>query len=304
VEVRHLRCFVAVAEELHFGRAAARLRLSVSPVSRTVAELERELGVPLFVRRHHAVELTEAGAALADEARQLLSGWTSFTENGKRLGRGADGSRSVRVGSPSLASSLVVDEVLAALAVVRPGVPADVEFATSTELIAALRRDQLDMTVAHLPVEDADLQTLPLARYESWVVVREDDDLAGRASLTLADLAGRRVLLIASSVQPSTVDRVAHWLEAGGAVVEQLSEADLVRLAQLVRRGRGVTLSGKEGISAQVFAQPGTTFVPLAHSGPGIELGLVWSRQHADTELLRELAGELTERLIDGLLVV
>jgi len=85
-------------------------------------------------------------------------------------------------------------------------------------------------------------------------------------------------------------------------VVEQLPDPDLVRLAQLVRHGRGVTLSGTTGVAAQIFTQPGLTVVPMRDEGPRIELGLVWRADEPEPRVLQELRPRLAEIVRDGLL--
>jgi DNA-binding transcriptional LysR family regulator len=298
VELRHLQAFVAVAEELHFGRAAARLQLSPSPVSRTVLELERELGVPLFARSHHRVQLTDVGTALVPAARRLLDSWAAFTAQGLALARNTEALR-IRLGSPSLAPSEVVDQVVAVLAELRPNVPVDVEFAASVQLLAALRRRELDMTVALLPLNGPDLRVLPLGRYQFGVVVNDHDELAQRTELSAEDLAGRRVLMV-TSVQPTATEPIASWLAEAGAVIDELPDADLARLAQLVRHGRGVTLTGSAGVAAQIFAQPGLTAVPLRDTGPRVELGLVWRADIDTSGFIQQLTQRLTALTREG----
>jgi DNA-binding transcriptional LysR family regulator len=302
MEVRHLQAFVAVAEELHFGRAASRLQLSPSPVSRTVQELERELGVPLFVRRHHQVHLTDAGTALLPGARQLLDSWNAFTARGHALSRDAARPR-IRIGSPSLAPATVMDPVVSALTDLRPDIPVDVEFAASVDLLAALRRRDLDLTVALLPLDEPDLRVLPLGRYQFGVVVNDHDELAQRTELTTQDLAGRRVLMV-TSVQPTATETIVRWLAGAGAVIEELPDADLARLAQMVRHGRGVTLTGSAGVAAQIFMQPGLTVLPLRDTGPRVELGLVWRADADSSALIQELTPRLAELTSHGLLQV
>ena len=94
IELRQLRYFVAVAEELHFGRAAARVHMSQSPLSRAIRELERDLGVVLFVRTTRRVELTAAGTALLGRARRAIAEVDLAVADARRRGRGARASRS------------------------------------------------------------------------------------------------------------------------------------------------------------------------------------------------------------------
>src|SRR5215213_4623171 len=107
MDLQQLRCFLAVAEELHFGRAAQRLHLTPSPVSRAVKDLERELGVELFVRRYHQVDLTPTGEQLVDRVRAIIDGVDSL----KSAAAVAAGSsqRNVRIGGTYLAPPAVMD---------------------------------------------------------------------------------------------------------------------------------------------------------------------------------------------------
>lgn len=301
MELRHIQTFVVVAEELHFGRAATRLKLSQSPVSRAVRELEREVGVELFTRLHHQVKLTSAGEALLPHALALLKHWSDFLAEGRSLA-GAHQQPPIRLGSPSLAPAAVLDVVLEALRKAAPTITADVEFASSKELLAAVRAGRLELAVVLLPFDEPDLNTLTLARYELVAVMNEHDELAHRQELTVADLTGRRILMITSALQSATAAHIDTWLREAGAVVEHLPEPDLARLAQLVRHGRGMTLSGVDGAPAQIFRQPGLRLVPLSDDGVALELGLVWSSRVESTPTVRRLLEVLRDVAARGLL--
>src|SRR4051812_10722354 len=107
MDLQHIRCFLAVAEELHFGRAAERLHLTPSPVSRTVKELERQLHVDLFVRTYHTVELTSAGQALMEPAREILKNFDTFRQTARSAASNAP--RMLHVGGTHLAPPSVLD---------------------------------------------------------------------------------------------------------------------------------------------------------------------------------------------------
>jgi DNA-binding transcriptional LysR family regulator len=300
VELRHVQAFVAVSEELHFGRAADRLRLSPSPVSRTIAELEREIGVPLFVRGHHTVALTAAGTSLLPEARSLLESWSTFLAHGR--GHARDAARpQIRLGAPTLAPTMVVDVLLEQLAVVRPGTPVDVRFASSTDLLAALSAGDLDLSIALLPVGASGVQAVPFARYELSCALRDDDELARRTRLTGEDLAGRRILMSTLSVQRAAIKTVSQWLADLGAVVELLPDVDLIHISQLVRRGRGLTLTSASGALAHIYSQPGLTTIPVDSPGPGIEIGVA-ARTGGDIHLWADLTKRLAMVTEGGLL--
>ncbi len=117
IELRQLRCFVAVAEELHFGRAAERLHISQSPLSRTIRELERDLGVTLFVRTTRRVELTEAGSLLLERSRRALGEIDGAIADVRGAARSPEGLLAIGYGPFSAgAVTLIAD----ALAVARP----------------------------------------------------------------------------------------------------------------------------------------------------------------------------------------
>jgi DNA-binding transcriptional LysR family regulator len=139
MDLQQLRCFLAVAEELHFGRAAERLRLTPSPVSRAVKELERELGAQLFVRRYHDVQLTSTGNELLGRVREIVDsvdGLASLAADAAR----AEGARErpVRIGGTYLSPPAVFDRFVAVVEEAFPGRQVDVTTAPSSELLPEL----------------------------------------------------------------------------------------------------------------------------------------------------------------------
>src|SRR6185295_4990168 len=107
MELRHLRYLVAVAEELHFGRAAIRLRISQPPLSQQILQLEEELGVKLFERTKREVRLTDAGKPIVDEARQILGHVDHFVSAASRVSEGAIGH--ISVAGPGGVNEILVD---------------------------------------------------------------------------------------------------------------------------------------------------------------------------------------------------
>ncbi|MBG0776634.1 MAG: LysR family transcriptional regulator [Desulfovibrionaceae bacterium] len=148
MDLRMLECFVAVAEELHFGRAAARLHLSQPPLSRRIRALEEELGAALLARTSRRVELTPAGAALLEEARELLRGARSAAERVRRVARGEEGG--LRVGFVTPAMDGPLPRVLRAFAELLPGVRLELMEMGTLEQLEALRTGRLDAGYARL----------------------------------------------------------------------------------------------------------------------------------------------------------
>jgi DNA-binding transcriptional LysR family regulator len=145
VELRHLRYFVAVAEELHFGRAAERLHMSQSPLSRAIRELERELGLVLFVRTTRRVELTPAGAALLERGRRALAEVDLAIDDARRAARSESGVIAVGYGP---FSRLIVARVVEAVARERPSVGFRLEEGVAQELVGRVASHELAAAVA------------------------------------------------------------------------------------------------------------------------------------------------------------
>src|SRR6266576_3626874 len=150
MELRQLRYFVAVAETLNFGRAAARLHMSQPPLSRQIKAFEMELGTPLFARTTRGVRLSAAGTARLRDARRLLREAEAISAGAQALGRGEIGS--VRLGFISTASYNVLPRVLPEFHRRRPGVRLHLQEATSDAQAAMLRDDELDVGLVVPPL--------------------------------------------------------------------------------------------------------------------------------------------------------
>ncbi|MFJ6622031.1 LysR family transcriptional regulator [Kitasatospora sp. NPDC091335] len=188
MELRTLRYFVAVAEELHFGRAATRLHMSQPPLSRAIKALEAEAGAPLFVRSPAGVTLTAAGAVLLDEARALL-------DHAERVAvrvRAAAGAATVTVGILGDGTDPGVARLAAAYRRRHPGVDIRVRETDLTDPTCGLRAGLVDVALTRAPFDATALTVRVLRTDPVGVVLRADDPLAGRGRLRLADLDGRR----------------------------------------------------------------------------------------------------------------
>ena len=187
MELRTLRYFVAVAEELHFGRAATRLHLSQPPLSRAVQQLEHELGAVLLHRSPAGVSLTDAGSVLLDEARVLLERADHLRV---RVSRAA-GARSLTVGMLGDSSDAGAAGLAAAFRDRHPGVVVTVRETDLSDPTCGLRAGVVDVAVTRGPFDETGLEVRLLRRDPVGVVLRADDPLAGRTDLALADLDDR-----------------------------------------------------------------------------------------------------------------
>ncbi|MFJ2810334.1 LysR family transcriptional regulator [Kitasatospora sp. NPDC087271] len=188
MELRTLRYFVAVAEELHFGRAATRLHMSQPPLSRAVKQLEKESGALLFVRSPAGVTLTPAGAVLLDEARDLLD----RAERLRARVAAAAGGATLTVGILGDGSDPGITRLAAAFRRGHPGVEIRVRDTDLTDPTCGLRAALVDVALTRAPFDDTALAVRVLRADPVGAVLRADDPLARRGRLELADLADRR----------------------------------------------------------------------------------------------------------------
>lgn len=180
MELRTLRYFVAVAEELHFGRAARRLHLSQPPLSRAIKHLENDLGATLLHRSPAGVTLTDAGHVLLAEARALL-------DHADRI--------RAKLARTTITVGMLGDHGAARLAAAfrrkHPQVEIRVRETDLTDPTCGLRTGQVDVALTRGPFDESGLKTLVLRQDPVGAVLRRDDPLAGREQITTDDLAGR-----------------------------------------------------------------------------------------------------------------
>lgn len=188
VELRTLRYFVAVAEELHFGRAATRLHMSQPPLSRAIKQLEKESGALLFARSPAGVTLTPAGTVLLDEARALLD----RAERLRARVAAAAGAATLTVGILGDGTDPGITRLAAAFRRSHPGVEIRVRDTDLTDPTCGLRAALVDVALTRAPFDDTALAVRVLRTDPVGAVLRADDPLARRGRLELADLAERR----------------------------------------------------------------------------------------------------------------
>ncbi|MFD3925012.1 LysR family transcriptional regulator [Streptomyces sp. NPDC058614] len=188
MELRTLRYFVAVAEELHFGRAAARLHMSQPPLSRAIKQLETDVGATLLHRSAAGVTLTPAGAALLDEARTLLE----KAEQARVRVAAAAGASAITVGILGDSTDPGATRLAAAYRRRHPGVEVRIRDTDLTDPTCGLRAGLVDVALTRGPFDESGLTVHELRADPVGAVLRADDPLAGRDRLKLADLADRR----------------------------------------------------------------------------------------------------------------
>ncbi|WP_242904895.1 LysR family transcriptional regulator [Actinomadura terrae] len=188
LEVRQLRYFVAVAEELHFGRAADRLGMAQPPLSRAIRTLERQLDVRLLERTTRAVALTPAGEVLLRDARTALDAVAAADRRARNAGRPAP---SLRLALKADYDAGLLPQILAAFQEDEAALPVELMLGGRGDQDPALRDGRADVAILPAAFDRLGLDSEPLLTEPRLVAMAAGDPLAARTSLRLADLAGR-----------------------------------------------------------------------------------------------------------------
>ncbi len=272
MELRHLRYFVAVAEELHFSRAAARLHIAQPPLSQQVRHLEHELGVALFTRTRRRVELTAAGRAFLAEARGVLEQAERATRIARRAGGGEIGHLSV-----AFVPSADLDLLPRVLRVWRqrfPDVELELQVLFAAAQMEALLAGRIQVGLVRLPI--APQRGVIAERVQSEPLVAalpQRHRLARRRSVRLADLGDETLLLFPRHVAPGYYDVLVGAFEAAGITPRVFHPGTLQTNLALVSAGLGVTLLPA---SIRNLRRTGVVYRPLASAAPEVELAVVY----------------------------
>ncbi len=298
MELRHLRHFVAVAEELHFGRAASRLHTSQSSLSHQIHNLEKELRVDLFVRSRHRVTLTAAGERFLGEARVILL----FAERAAGLARAAarDQPQTIAVGISPETDWRFLGKTLHRFAEHAPSIDVIFQSLAPEAQIDALRRGQIDIGFVGLPLEAEGMVTETTGRERLVLALPEKHPMAGKRDLRFEDLSKESYVLWPRHLSPGRYDQLlAVFQRAGfGPPIEMGGDIPSTRTV-LGMIAAGLTIALVEP-ALQQMAGPGVLFRSLDGRRIFSETGIIYRAGDASPILatfLEELRGVLRELL-------
>lgn len=294
MELRHLRYFVAVAEEQHFTRAAQRLGIGQPPLSQQIQQLERELGTALFQRLPRGVALTRAGEALFDDARRILRDSQQATERVRRVARGEQGR--IRVGLINSAPfHPLVPRVIREFRRRYPEVALSLEERTTPTLAAAVRNETVDVAFVRPLLDSGEgLHVEPVLEEPLLVALPAGHALARRKSLPLLALSLEPFVLFSRPVGAGLHDEIVQACHAAGFSPRVVQEASQVTsIINLVASGLGVSIVPA---SMQQMQIEGVTYRPITGGTAKARLSLIY--RQADRELPQILnLRRLTTRL-------
>jgi DNA-binding transcriptional LysR family regulator len=274
-ELRQLRHFIAVAERLHFGRAAAALHISQPPLSRSIRDLEARVGATLLARSRRRVELTPEGARFLEEAKRLLAQLERAVLEVGRMASGAGGR--LRVGFVSLADYGVLPGLLKAYKAARPGVALALREMLTPEQSAALTAGELDFGLLLPPVQVPELEHLVVQRERFVAALPSRHRLAlGRGRLAVRELADEAFVMAPREIAPGLHDIVAGLAARAGFAPRVAQEAiQMQTVVSLVSSGLGVAL-----VPACLanLGRRGVVYREIADPHPRLDLWLAWRR--------------------------
>lgn len=280
VELRHLRYFLAVAEELHFGRAAERLRIAQPSLSQQIRKLEREIGTDLFERAHRRVELTAAGKALQSGAGRTLEDAEAAIREARQAARGLVGH--LTIGFIESAAIRLVPEAVRGFSALRPQVGLTLrELATDTQIVD-IQDGRLDIGFVRDLPEAAGLTGEVVLREELVLAVPRDHPLAARRSLGSSEIAGESLIAVERDILPGLYDETVNLVPGSSAErgIAQ-SATSVLAVLGLVAAGLGVAV-----LPASVTDLPhsGAVFVEIEGSPQATILAI--HRPDADSPLI------------------
>jgi DNA-binding transcriptional LysR family regulator len=286
METRHLRYFIAVAEERHFGRAADRLHMAQPPLSQQIKQLEEQLGTLLFTRTTRKVELTAAGEMLLERGRRILEDLETLESDVTQVGTGVQGI--LRIGFAGSATYRLMPQIVREAKDKLPGVQLKVRGEMLTpQMVDGLEDHSLDVAILRPPVRSAGLELKFLEHDELVVALPDDSPLVAFETISLEQLAGERFISYPanSAVNEAFIDACRK----AGFYPDVVQEArETSTLLSFVAAGTGVALIPT---TTRTLSIRGTVFRALKDA-PVVDLAMAW--RGADT---RPLVARFTELL-------
>lgn len=274
IELRHLRYFIAVAEELHFGRAAQRLNISQPPLSQQIQILEQQMGARLLARTNRSVQLTAAGAQFLIDARQIIESVTQAADKAQRLHNGHEGI--LRIGFTSSAAFVTaVSEALFAFRQRFPQVQIQMQEINTRQQIDPLLKGRLDLGVMrNTPLPDR-LQHQLMLREPLCAVVHRAHRLANQPRISITQLAKEPFVFFDPQVGTGLYSEILRLLAQYGIVPDIAQEVgEAMTILGLVATGLGVSLLPASFRRVQL---EDICWIPLHEEDAWTEMWLVWS---------------------------
>ena len=301
IDFTRLKYFVAVADELHFKRAADKLMITPPPLSKQIKLLEKELGGPLFERGYHEVRLSPLGQQLVGPAREILRQVEDFKAAATR---GVSGRVPIRVSATAYAPS----DLLAELETAISSLPVPTEFSvpgSAAEVTAKLIAGQAEIGLIHLPSGDKRLRHRVVASYQGGIAVRFDDPLASRDLVSIEELRDRDVAIDFARPNPVVLAGLTRMLNRRGIhrIVRTTNQrgGEVEMATQVFNRHLVAVVSyAPDSFIGKIFSPPEFKLIPIDETtwAPA-EIALAWAPERVQARLgeVEDMVERIAERL-------
>lgn len=287
ISFRQLRALVAVADELHFRRAAARIHVSQPALSGQIKDLEDRLGVQLLERTRSQVLLTAVGKEVVERARIILRDIEELVESAGHAQRKFTGT--IRIGSLPTVGPYLLPPIVPEIHGRYPALKLYVRDGLQDPLLAGLRAGQFDSLIVPIPVKDVDFRVEPLFQEQLEVAMADDHPLAGRASLERGDFRGQDVLVLEPGHRlREQVAEICDQSHATALTDYEGTSLDAIR--QMVAAGMGIAFLPSLYVRSEVRPGTGVSIRPIRKRAPSRTVGMVWRRNTARQDELLEIA--------------
>lgn len=286
MDLKQLRCFIAVAEELHFGRAAARLHISQPPVTQSIKRLEDELGVQLLVRSKRSVHVTAAGTALLEEARSLVGQADHIKRTVVEAERGNTGV--LCAGFFATAVFSAARQHYLRLVTELPGITVNLQEMNTHEQVRALQLQKMDLGVIHSPIEHHGLRSKVLTRERMMVALHTSHPLASAVTVAIRQLAEDHFILPTRYTAPGLYDAIIAACNAAGfSPVIPHQARHMLSIVGLVSINAGIAFV-PHWLRTCTF--PEVVFVDIEGHCPLAEISIAWNPKNKSPVLDRVIS--------------
>ncbi|MDJ0573344.1 MAG: LysR family transcriptional regulator [Pleurocapsa sp. MO_192.B19] len=284
MELRHLKYFVAVAEELHFGRAAAKVQITQPVISDQIRRLEEELRVKLFFRTKRTVQLTEPGKIFFKEAQQILERVEKAVSAVQKAERGELGSLTIGYTGPALYTLL--PEIIKAFRDRYPQVELVLKEICTNEQVEALNSGEIEVGFLHPPIE-GDFESISIMTEKMILALPEDHPLTTFTQVPISKLSDQSFILFPQQEGPYLYSRILSICQQAGfspKIVQEVTPQPT--MIGLVAAGIGVSFVSS---SLQNLNRPGVVYRELDVATPELELVAAWKRDKVSPVLQKFL---------------
>ncbi|MEM7725128.1 MAG: LysR family transcriptional regulator [Cyanobacteria bacterium P01_A01_bin.45] len=276
MELRHLRYFVTLAQELHFGRAAQKLHIAQPPLSQQIRQLETELGFDLFHRTKRQVKLTIAGVAFLTEVQQIFKQLEKAIETGKQTSRGEQGK--LVIGFVSSSAYNILPSILRTFRTQFPNIALELHELTTNEQLRRLKENRIDIGFVRPPVDENVFNYQQVFQESLIVALPITHPLTSVSQINLHSLNNEPFISFPRFLAPGLYDSIISLCQQAGFSPKVVQEATQMQtIISLVAADMGIAIAPE---SLQNMQRVGVVYKPIIEATPQVSIVMIWSKDN------------------------